>query len=104
MDSSLKKALGLTSNDIRSDYLKKLVLYLMTGLVLGILSGMMLGQRLAGILLSFMGAKGLEFTMDPVSAFVIIPVLMILSVFAAADVSLREIKNIKAYECLNTRE
>lgn len=104
MESSLKKALGFTASDIHSDYLKKLVLYLLAGLCLGILSGMMLGQRLAGVLLGFLGAKGFEFTMDQISAFVIIPVLMILSVFAAAAVSLKEIKNIKAYECLNTRE
>ena len=102
-ESSLKKALGLTASDIRADYLKKLVLYLLTGLVFGILSGMMLGQRLAGVLLGFMGAKGLEFTMDPLSTFLIIPSLMMLSVFAAAAVSLREVKNIKAYECFNTR-
>lgn len=102
-ESSLKKALGLTASEIRADYLKKLVVYLLTGLVFGILSGLLLGQRLAGVLLGFMGAKGLEFTMDPLSTFLIIPSLMMLSVFAAAAVSLKEVKNIKAYECLNTR-
>lgn len=103
-ESSLKKALGLTASDIRADYLKKLGVYLLAGLVLGILSGMLIGQRFAGGLLSFMGAKGLEFTIDPISTFIVVPVLMILTVFAAAFVSLKEIKNIKAFECLNTRE
>lgn len=103
-ESSLKKALGLTASEIRADYLKKLVVYLLTGLVFGILSGLLLGQRLAGVLLGFMGAKGLEFTMDPLSTFLIIPSLMMLSVFVAAAVSLKEVKNIKAYECLTTRE
>ncbi len=103
-ESSLKKALGLTASVIRADYLKKLILYLLAGLVLGIVSGMVLGQRFAGFLLGFMGARGLEFSMDPASTFVIIPALMLLSALAAAAVSLREIKNIRAYECLNTRE
>lgn len=103
-ESSLKKALGLRASEIRADYLKKLTLYLLAGLVLGILSGMMLGQRLAGTLLGLMGAKGLEFTMDPLSTFMIVPAIMMLSVFAAAAVSLREIKNIKAFECLTARE
>lgn len=103
-EGSLKKALGLTTWDIQTDYLKKLIVYLLIGLLLGILSGMLLGQRLAGILLGFMGAKGLEFTMDIVSSFVVIPVLALLSAILAAAVSLKEIKNIKAYECLNTRE
>ena len=51
-----------------------------------------------------MGAKGLEFTIDPVSTFLIVPVLILASAIAAAVISLREIRNIRAYECLNTRE
>ena len=102
--SSLKKALGLTNTDIRADYLKKLMLYLLIGLALGIISGILLGQRLAGALLGLMGAKGLKFTMDIVSTFGVVPFLMILSAVVAAFISLREIRNIKAYECLTTRE
>ena len=103
-ESSLKKALGLKASEIRTDYLKKLTLYLLAGLVLGILSGMLLGQRLAGALLGLMGAKGLEFTMDPLSVFMIVPAIVMLSVFGAAAVSLKEVKNIKAFECLTERE
>ena len=102
--SSLKKALGLTNTDIRADYLKKLMLYLLIGLALGIISGILLGQRLAGALLGLMGAKGLKFTMDIVSTFGVVPLLMILSAVVAAVLSLREIRNIKAYECLTTME
>jgi len=103
-ESSLKKALGLTTSNVRTDYLKKLSIYLLIGLFFGILSGLMLGPRMAGVLFGFMGAKGLEFTMDPISTFAIIPLLMIVSVFITAAISLKEVKNIKAYECLNTRE
>ena len=103
-ESSLKKALGLTTSNVRTDYLKKLSIYLLIGLVFGILSGLLLGPRMAGILFSFMGAKGLGFTMDPISTFAIIPILMIVSVFTTAAISLKEVKNIRAYECLNTRE
>jgi putative ABC transport system permease protein len=103
-ESSLKKALGFTASDIRMDYMKKLTFYLLTGLALGIVSGMVSAQRLAGILLGFMGARGIKFTTDAVSVFVVVPVLMILTSFIAAFISLREIANIKAYECLTTRE
>lgn len=103
-ESSLKKALGFTASDIRMDYLKKLAFYVLTGLALGTITGILLGQRLAGLLLGFMGAKGLKFTMDAVSVFAVLPALMILTSFIAAFISLREIVNIKAYECLATRE
>lgn len=103
-ESSLKKALGLMASQIRIDYLKKLIFYLLAGLILGLISGSILGQRLAGGLLGMMGAKGLKFTIDPVSTFLIVPVLILASAIAAAVISLREIRNIRAYECLNTRE
>ncbi len=103
-ESSLKKALGFTASDIRMDYLKKLAFYVLTGLAFGTITGILLGQRLAGLLLGFMGAKGLKFTMDAVSVFAVLPAMMILTSFIAAFISLREIVNIKAYECLATRE
>ena len=103
-ESSLKKALGFTASDIRMDYLKKLAFYVLTGLAFGTITGILLGQRLAGLLLGFMGAKGFKFTMDAVSVFAVLPALMILTSFIAAFISLREIVNIKAFECLATRE
>ncbi len=103
-ESSLKKALGLKASEIKADYIKKLAIYLLAGLALGILTGMFLGQRLAGALLELMGAKGLEFTLDPLSTFMIIPAIVVLSIAAASAISLREVKNIRAFECLTTRE
>ena len=103
-ESSLKKALGLTTVAIRIDYMKKLFRYLIIGIILGILSGLIFGPRLVGALLGFMGAKGFEFTLNPVSTFVVVPVITFLSAGLAAVVSLKEIKSIKAFECLNTRQ
>jgi len=45
-DSSLKKALGFTSSDIRMEYLKKTVTYILPGIVLGVLAGIVPGQSL----------------------------------------------------------
>ena len=57
-DSSLKKALGFTSADIKKVYLKKIFTYLLPGMMVGIFAGIVPGQSLAGILLSSMGAYG----------------------------------------------
>ena len=101
-DSSLKKALGLSSSEIRKDYLKKLALYTLLGIAIGVLMGEVLGQRLAGGLLSLMGAMGFQFVINPLETFVIVPVLIIISAGIAAIVSLTEIKRIRAAECLNS--
>ena len=101
-DSSLKKALGLSSSEIRKDYLKKLALYTLLGIAIGVLMGELLGQRLAGGLLSLMGAMGFQFVINPLETFVIVPVLIMISAGIAAIVSLTEIKRIRAAECLNS--
>ena len=101
-DSSLKKALGLLSSEIRADYLKKLVLYVFPGISAGVLLGVFLGQRLAGGLLSLMGASGFQFVIDPLESFVLAPALIMISACIAAVISLAEIKRIHAAECLNS--
>jgi putative ABC transport system permease protein len=101
-DSSLKKALGMSSSDIRADYLKKLVLYIFSGIVIGVISGEFLGQRLAGALLSLMGASGFKFVINPLESYGLTPALIIISAGIAAVLSLTEIKRIRAAECLNS--
>ena len=101
-DSSLKKALGLSSSEIRADYLKKLVIYILSGIIIGVLLGEVLGQKLAGGLLSLMGATGFRFVINPLETFGLVPALIIISVGIAAAISLSEIKRIRAVECLNS--
>ncbi|MCR4598716.1 MAG: ABC transporter permease [Acetatifactor sp.] len=101
-DSSLKKALGMSSAMIRRDYLKKLALFVLSGILLGLLLGNVLGQKLAGGLLSLMGAQGFQFRIDPLECFVLTPLLIVAFAGVAAVVSLTEIKRIRAVECLNS--
>ena len=101
-NSSLKKALGLTSSEICIDYIKKLVLYIVVGIIIGVFTGVVLGQRLAGGLLSIMGAQGFRFVISPLDTFVLTPVLIGISAGIAASISLVEIRRIHAKECLNS--
>ena len=101
-ESSLKKALGLKTFDICKEYFKKLSAYVLSGIVFGVILGVFLGQRLAGALLSMMGAQGFRFVIDPLSTFIYVPVFIAASAFAAAFISLGTIKSISASECLNS--
>lgn len=101
-DSSLKKALGISSSEIRKDYTKKLIIYTLSGVVIGVLLGVFLGQKLAAGFLSLMGATGFKFVINPFATFILVPVLIMLSVGLAAMISLTEIKRIRAAECLNS--
>lgn len=99
-DSSLKKALGFSSSDIRRGYLKRTLIYTVPGIALGILSGIVPGQKLAEMLLRSMGAYGFHFIIDPAAIFAAAPAAAAVSVLLAAFLALKEVKNIHAYECL----
>ena len=100
-DSSLKKALGISSAMIRRDYLKKLALFVLAGVLLGVLAGNVLGQKLAGGLLGLMGAPGFQFVIDPLEHFILVPTLILVSAASAAALSLAEVGRIHATECLD---
>lgn len=99
-DSSLKKALGFTSSDIRMEYLKKTVTYILPGIVLGVFAGIVPGQSLAALLLRSMGAYSFRFIIDPLTVFAAAPAMIAVSAALAAILSLTEVKRIHAWECL----
>lgn len=103
-DSSLKKALGFTSSDIRKEYLKKTLLYVLPGILLGIFVGIVPGQGLAAVLLRSMGAYGFRFIIEPAAVFAAAPAGILAVVMSAALVSLMEVNRIRAYECLRGQE
>lgn len=99
-DSSLKKALGFTSSDIRMEYLKKTLTYILPGIVLGVFAGIVPGQSLAALLLRPMGAYSFRFIIDPLTVFAAAPAMISVSAALAAILSLTEVKRIHAWECL----
>ena len=99
-DSSLKKALGFTSSDIRKEYLRKAMTYILPGVALGIFAGIVPGQSLAAMLLRSMGAYSFHFIIEPAAVFAAAPALILAVVLGAARLSLSEVNSIEAYECL----
>lgn len=100
-ESSLKKALGLKTSDIRMDYFKKAYKYIVTGILTGIILGVLPGQKMAGTLLSSFGAQGFRFVINPVLTFIFVSILTMATAGLAVTLSLREIKRIRSSECLN---
>ena len=101
-ESSLKKALGLRSSDIRKEYLKKAFLYIIPGVVIGVIAGVIPGQKITGVLLGSFGAKGFQFVIDPIQTFILIPIFTMATAGIAAVISLMEIKRIHSCECLHS--
>ena len=104
MDISLLKALGSTSSKTGREYLKKAFFHILPGVLTGVFFGVVPGQKMAGMLLGFLGARGFKFVIDPLTVFIFVPVLTLAAGLLAAAAGLREIKGIRAYECLNAGE
>ena len=103
-DNSLKKALGISSKMIRRDYIRKSAVYVVSGIIAGILLGIAAGQNLAGVLFGMLGASGFRFIIDYKMVFVIIPLEAMIVAMAAVRLSLNEIERIKPTEIALGRE
>ena len=103
-DCSLKKALGFVSAEIRMEYLKRALAYMLAGTAAGVFLGLVPGQKLAALLLGSLGASGFCFLIDPVRVFLIIPAVTVFVAVLAAWISLKEVDRIRASECCLGRE
>ena len=103
-DCSLKKALGFLSSEIRQQYLKRSLAYILAGTAAGVFLGLVPGQKLAGLLLGSLGASGFHFIIDPVRVFLILPAVTVTVAVLAARISLNEVDRIRASECCIGRE
>ena len=92
------KALGFTKQDITLQYISRSVFILITGLILGILLANTLGGMLAGLVISQLGASSFQFTVNPLSAYLINPLLMVCTVLIATRMGTAGIGQIRLSE------
>jgi len=85
---AVMKALGFTNSDIRAQYVSRSVFVLIVGIVLGTLLANTLGEILAGAAISSFGASTFHFAVNPLSAYVLSPLLMIGTVLIATMIGI----------------
>ena len=77
------KAFGFTNSDIKAQYVTRSVLVLIVGIILGTLLANTLGEVLAGMVISSFGASSFKFVVNPLSAYLLCPLMMVCSVVIA---------------------
>lgn len=82
-DIAVLKAFGFTNSDIKVQYVTRSVLVLIVGIVLGTLLANTLGEALAGMVISSFGVSSFKFVVNPLSAYLLSPLMMICSVLIA---------------------
>ncbi len=70
------KAFGFTNSDIKAQYVARSVFVLSIGILIGTLLANTLGEMLAGALIASFGAASFEFVVNPLSAYLLSPLLM----------------------------
>lgn len=92
--TAIMKSLGFTVNDIIKQYLTRAVLILGTGVIVGTLAANLLGQKLAGLLIS--GISDMRFVVNPLYTWLLCPLAMTLAVAAAMTLCRQTIRSIPA--------
>jgi putative ABC transport system permease protein len=92
------KALGFTNSDIRSQYVSRSVFVLIVGIIVGTLLANTLGEAIAGMFVSSFGASTFSFTVNPFIAYLLSPLMMILTVLIATIIGTSRAGQIKISE------
>ncbi|OMC72673.1 ABC transporter permease [Paenibacillus odorifer] len=78
--TAILRSVGFTLGDIRRQYLVRMLIISGLGVILGTFAANTLGQKIAQMLGSFMGASKIQFVVNPAVAYLILPLLFMLIV------------------------
>lgn len=88
------KTFGYTNTDIKVQYLSRSIIVLLSGIILGTLLANTVGEMLAGAVISAFGASTFHFTVNPFTAYVSSPLLLLVCVFFATLIGISSSKQI----------
>ena len=89
---AVMRSLGFSLSALRLQYTVMVLVLLGLGIITGTLVTNTLGQRLIGAVVSLMGAARIHFVVNPLTSYVLLPLLLAVSVSSAALLSARSIK------------
>lgn len=92
---AVMKAFGFTNSDIKAQYVSRSVFVLVVGIVLGTLLANTLGEMLAGAVIASFGATSFHFEVNPISSYVLCPLMMMCSVLIATYIGISGAGQIK---------
>jgi putative ABC transport system permease protein len=92
------KVFGYTNSDMMAQYVSRSAFVLIVGIVLGTLLANTVGEMLAGLIISSFGASTFHFVINPLSAYVLSPLMMIGAVLIATMISTLNAGKIKISE------
>ncbi len=95
------KASGFTKKDIMIQYVSRFIFILFAGILLGSILANVLGEQLTLAATSPIGVRYLRFLIDPVSAYIITPLLMLISTLLAMVPGIRNVGKVMVMGNIN---
>jgi len=89
---AIMRSIGITSKDIRTQYITKSLMVLNLGIIFGTIMSNTLGEKLVSIALSIMGASKIDFVVNPLQSYVLCPLVLMVIVTITTLISITSIK------------
>ena len=89
---AIMRSLGISLGDIKTQYITRALVVLTAGVLVGTVIANTAGHWLLSAALSIVGAANIEFTVNPLLAYILIPVVLITIVAITTLVSIKAIK------------
>jgi len=90
---AVMKSIGISLKDIKIQYITRALIVLNLGIIMGTIFSNTLGERLLSILLSVLGAKNIQFIVNPLEAYILSPIFLMLVVSITTILSINSIEN-----------
>ena len=89
---AIMRSIGLTLKDIRIQYTTRALVILNSGIIIGTFISNTLGERLLSAILSIIGASNIEFVINPIEAYIVTPMALMIIVTITTLISISSIK------------
>lgn len=90
---AIMKSIGIPLKNIKIQYITKALVVLNLGIIVGTLLSNTLGESLLSVLLSVLGAKNIQFIINPLEAYILSPLFLILVVTVTTLLSINSIED-----------
>ncbi|MFD3445955.1 ABC transporter permease [Microbacteriaceae bacterium 4G12] len=92
---AIMKSIGFSLKDIQVQYVVRVLFVMVIGITAGTIISNTMGQSLVNVLCSSLGASKIEFVINPIQAYVLCPLILILSVAVTVLLSTKSLKQAK---------
>lgn len=94
------KSCGFTTRDIKKQYIISIVTASIPGILLGMVGARFLGEWIAGLFLSTLGADAFSFVVNPWISYLVMPLLLVVSLMIGSILGTKQVEKIPVGACV----